>query len=232
MYKMKCIINKVSALIKKRTTVLRLIFFLITVLVILYALFILLDASGGIISFVSGTAFFLLKIVVRFSYALFLNTLPFIFPPVLLYLSACLFLKKRYLRYYVFLLLFSFYIIWFIKFVLRADCYLIGHMLKFDEILTALVQIYIFVSLVIPSGLCTVLASVFFVFKSILVFILPDLPLRYDDFGLILALFLFTFLYLNNIVFLIKKAGKLVLKINLPEKIFRKAGGGLNGQDK
>ena len=216
----------------KKQIVLNLTFFLLSFLIVLYSFFLLLNASGGVIRFISGSAFFLFKIIIKFSYILVLNTLPFIFPPVVLYLSASLFLKKSYLRYYVFLILFSLYIIWFIKFVLKTDCFLIGHILKLDEILTALVQIYIFISLIMPDFMNTMISSVFFVFKSFLVFILPDLPFRFDDFGLIIALFIFTFLYLNTIVALIKKTGKFLLKINMFEVSFNKSGGCPGGHNK
>ena len=230
---MKCLINKVSDLFKyRKQKILNLVFFLISFLIILYSFFLLFNASGGIIRFASGAAFFLVKIVVRFSFFLVLNTIPFIFPPAVFYLAACLFLKKRYLRYYIFLILFSLYIIWFIKVILKADFFIIGHILKLDEILTALVQIYIFTSLIMPDFMSTLISSVFFIVKSFLVFILPDLPFRYDDFGLIIALFLFTFLYLNTIVLLIKKVGKLLQKINLSEISFGSSGGGSGGKNK
>ena len=234
MYIMKGRINKISDLIKnRRHKILNLIFLTASVLIIMYALFILLDVPGrGIISFTSGTAFFLAKIVINFSYLLFIKTFPFIFPPALLYLAACLLLKKRYLRYYSYLFLFSCYIIWFIKFVLNTDCFLTGCIFRLPEILTALVQIYIFLCLIMPDFMLNMLASVFFLLKSFLVFIMPDLPFRYDDFGMILALFIFTFLYLNNIVFLIKRAGRIILLINLSDIFLKKSGGGINGHDK
>ena len=223
---MKSIIENVNNLFKDRNKVVLILFFaLFSAAVVIYAVYLLLDMSGGFLWIISKVFYLFVKIALKYFFIMVINTLPFILPPCVIYLAVCLFVKRRLLRYYLFLLLFSFYIIWFIKFVLHTDFIIAGHIIKIPEILTALIQIYIFLLLIMPVCMSTVLASVFFIFKSILVFILPDLPFRYDDFGIILSLFLFTFFYLNNIVFLNKKAGKILLKIN-PFKMISSMSGG------
>lgn len=201
-----------------RNRLLKILFFIFSAFTVIYAVSLLFSSSAGLLRAAAGAAFFLLKIVTGFCISLVLTTMPYILPPAFLYLTACFFLKRKILRYYVFLFVFSAYIIWFIKFTLNTEFFFIGHLLKLPEILITLVQIYIFTALIIPDFMVNILGSIFFMFKSIIVFILPDLPFRFDDFGMILALFIFTFLYLNTIVFLIKQAGNLIIKIN-PEKL-------------
>ena len=223
---MKSIIEKVNNLFKDRTAaILKITFAVFSAAVVIYAVYLLLDVSGGFLWIISAAFYFFVKIALKFFFLMIISTFPFILPPCLIYLAVCLFVKRKFFRYYIFLLLFSFYIIWFIKFVLHTDFIIAGHILKIPEILAALVQIYIFLLLIMPVCMYTVLASAFFIFKSILVYILPDLPFRFDDFGIILALFLFTFFYLNNIVLFIKKTGNILLKTNLLKVITSISGG-------
>ena len=216
---MKSLLEKVFFLFTgSRSRFFKILFFIVSACTVIYAVTLLFSSSAGFFRTASAAAFFLLKIVSGFCISLVLKTLPYLLPPALLYFTACLFLKRKYLRYYVFLIVFSVYIIWFIKFTLNTEFFFIGHVLKLPEILITLVQIYIFTALIIPDCMVNILGSIFFIFKSIFVFILPDLPFRFDDFGMILALFIFTFLYLNTIVFLIKQVGNIIIKIN-PEKL-------------
>ncbi len=223
---MKSYVEKVIILLSDRKGFFAIsVLYLLSASVVFYAVILLLDASGGFLRIISGTVFLMARIALRFFILLAFKTLPFILPPVILYLAASFLVKRRYLRYYVFLILFSGYIIWFIKFITRTDLFIVGYILELPEIFTALIQIYIFAALIIPDILVNFLASVFFLFKSFLVFVLPDLPLRFDDFGMIAALFIFTFLFLNNIVFIVKKGGRVLQGINFPSSVSRKTGG-------
>jgi hypothetical protein len=181
---------------------------------VLYLLILVSEWSSPLHKMFIGSLFFLLKIVFIFLLRLIWKTIPIVLLPLIIYLSVCLFTKKKYIRIYVLITVFSLYLIWFFKFVLPQGYFLLGAVIRLPEIIFALLQLYIFTALIVPDYLVTLLGSLFFVFKSILIFILPDLPFRLDDFALIMTLFIFTFLYINTTVFLIKRIGKIFVKID------------------
>jgi hypothetical protein len=206
--------KKFLAIRNEKFLLLKFLLTAISLVPVFYLLILVSDWYTPLIKVIIGSSFFILKIVFAFLLRLIWKTLPLVLPPLIIYLSVCLFTKKKYTRVYVFMIVFSLYLIWFFKFVLPHGYFLLGALIRLPEIIFALVQIYIFTALIVPDYLVTLLGSLFFVFKSILIFILPDLPFRLDDFAIIMALFIFTFLYLNTTVFLVKRVGKIIVKID------------------
>ncbi len=182
---------------------------------VFYSVYLAAGFCSGIVKIIFIASSFLVKTGLFIFVKLVIHTLQYIYIPLLLYLSVCLFVKKKFTRVYLFTVLFSVYLVLFFEVVLPSGFDIPGNLFRIHKIIIALIQIYIFAALIIPYWMSTVLASLFFVVKSLLVFILPDLPTRFDDFGIILALFIFTFLYLNTIVYLSKAAGKFLVKTDV-----------------
>jgi len=210
---MKSLYNKVILNIRnKKYLIVKILLFIISFVPVIYLIIIVSGWYTGLNKVFIGSSFFLLKTVFLFLLRLIWKTLPLVLIPLLIYLSMCLFIKKKYIRIYVLITAFSVYSIWFVKFVLPQES-ILSTVFRLPEIICALLQIYIFAALIVPDYLVTLLGSLFFVFKSILIFIIPDLPFRLDDFVLIMTLFMFTFVYINTIVLLIKRIGKIFVKI-------------------
>lgn len=201
-----------KSIIKKDRFGFKILLFVFSIAVISYALF--LFAGWGFLQLFFKPVFFIFKLSFVFLSKLVIKTFKYILPPVVIYIAVSFLTEKRYLQVYIFLTMFALYVIYFFKAVLPLNCFSFETIVRIPEIFLALFQLYIFAALLLPDFFINFLGGIFFIFKSLLIFAVPDIPFLFDDFGMVTALFIFIFFYLHTIVFIIKKIGNICFRLD------------------
>ena len=212
---MKSLFLKVLLCLKSRKLIfLKFLFLIFSLTAIIYAVVLLSGCRTGLLQFLFKPALFIIKISFIFLSKLLVKTPGFIFPPVLLYLTASLVSCKRSSRYLSFLTLFSLYVIYFFKIIIPPSLFSFDALFRIPDIFITILQIYIFTALIIPEYFINYLGGIIFIMKGIMFVILPDLPSRLDDLGMIFALFMFIFFYINTIVVITRFAGQICYRFD------------------
>ena len=176
----------------------------------LYCLRCYYSFSGFVFRLVVKSVFTALRIGFGLFRALFAKSLIFIWFPVLSHLAISLFTKTRFART---LFLFAAVVI-HLALLLAAlrhySVYVFFSVSAFLPVFSAMVHFYLFLLFLLTAETWNFIGGLVFVFKGAAVALLPDFPSFIDDFGVIVAVFSFIFLYLNTVAFLAKRAGEFV----------------------
>lgn len=153
-------------------------------------------------------------------------TLPAMWWPILTYLIIGFITTSRRWRLFLGLVILSFSIIITRGTVTEAIANFSwsdigGSLDDFREIYSILIYIYLLLLLTIPRIFWNYIGAVVWMFCSILVTVMPDLPGSFDDLGIISAIFGLIFLYINTITYLVQRSVEPRLVAMLHGGIFR-----------
>jgi hypothetical protein len=127
-------------------------------------------------------------------------SLRYLWPPIVVYCLIGLVTKSWWWRFFLCLVALSSCIIIF-RFWFREHFSFV----LLPQFLLYIMQLYLFLLWTLPREVWNFLGGIIFFTSSIVVIIFPDLPGYLDDFGVIFAIFMFIFLYVNTVASVVQR---------------------------
>ena len=178
------------------------------VVVIMYSIWQVYNSSGIILWIVLRTGAITVKICAVVLKTLILKSLPVIWFPALTYLVLSWFIRNTPARKGALLIVISLQFALIAHIVFPHNGLFLFSITRLPLVFTLILQLYMFILFFLPGEIWNFLGAVILLFKGMAVMLLPDLPSFADDFGIILAVFSFLFLYMHTLASLVKRAGE------------------------
>lgn len=172
------------------------------------SLYFALSSAGFFGRMVLGAGLLAFKISFSIFRVLFLRSLKVIWLPAALYLAISWFIRNNLMKKIVLLAVISFNLLFLANVVFPSPFSLLFAFTRLPILFCLLVQLYLFLLFLLPFELWNIPGAIILFVKGSMVTLLPDLPSFADDFGIIMAVFYFVFLYLNTVAALLKRAGR------------------------
>ncbi len=194
---------------KKRTDIIILAASLFLIfMIIFFSVCSILSSSGIFFRIVFGAGILAMRICLSLFRVLVLRSFSVIWLPVALYLVMSWFIRNSLIKKAVLLLVISIDLAFLANVVFPSPYSILLSFTKMPLVFGLVIQLYMFLLFFLPNELWNFLGGFVLFLKGSAVTLLPDLPSFLDDFGIILAVFSFIFLYLNTVTGLVKRAGK------------------------
>jgi len=131
---------------------------------------------------------------------LFLWSLAFIWPPIIIYVLISFITISKPWRFFLGSVALC-------GFILIIQHFFVPTLTikNFHYIFMYLMQIYLLALWIIPKEVWNIVSGLFWMVGSVVITIFPDLPTYFDDLGMIFGLFTFIFIYLHTVALFIQR---------------------------